>query len=578
MFPIAGIFRKGNDITEQWRNVYLCLADLYVVLAVLCVITFSARICTARIAGLPFRRSHVAFLLLLTLIVGCRTSGFHLLSDFEFWEKARSNRRLQIWVIIVPALASSSVFSILVFHVGVVLRTIYVAYEQVLHSSFGTPDRTRHRWWCRYWFICCGKAYSTPLCVVVFFNVVMWGLFFASSVLPHPSQANMVLWLFYLSVAIDVCIAGTYSVAALRLKQRLKVLGQMLEPRVQVPSAARTRQPSFCVEISSSEFVQSERTTSSTRERIEDIEEERHAAIFSGGRAAPLAPRTSSESSHSAVDTCLGFDVGGVSPPWSIGVLKSRDADVSVQSTISGTNPTNCTMYLSATHYTDDRRCQAGDVDAMCFGRVATWPSLLPRKDRFTCGSREGLSPADGDVHLSDALHGRSRGISELSLRRRKSLPWCFRYAGKDADRAASGRIEHSETFNSATTGFNASSIFEHTSFFATNESESHGDGCAALGDLGAVVSGLRLILILILTAAATFVIRGILVLDTLLTQEGIFLPQVFFIYITICEWAPYTTLLILYLVPGIRAACAYRAYRAWRRAGNRESFLETTY
>eukprot|EP00927_Polykrikos_kofoidii_P004307 TRINITY_DN11701_c0_g2_i1.p1 TRINITY_DN11701_c0_g2~~TRINITY_DN11701_c0_g2_i1.p1 ORF type:complete len:581 (+),score=63.06 TRINITY_DN11701_c0_g2_i1:198-1940(+) len=575
-FPCAEIFSANTVLDEKWKHVWWCVGDLYMILVVLCVVTLVTRVCAARIAGLPFRRSHVAFLLLLTVIVGVRILACQLFTDYTFLQLKR--KPILLGVVLAPSLASSSVFSMLVFHVGVVLRTIYVAYEQVLHpsirreSTLAVPHRPRPRRWCTYWFMCCGKARSTLEYGLVSFNVVMWSLFLAGCVRLFRTNDRSVFWLLCLSSSVDLCMGGAYFLAALRLRRRLKVLGRMLEPRDQISLAISSREPSVCREIPSGELVLPLITTSSTRERIEDEEEEQHAAGFHGGRAAPLAPKTSDESYHEAADGCIGFGARRVSPPWSSSVPESCDVVVSMPSTISATDSARHGKSLNATHYTSDRRSQAGDVDGMCLVRVSTWPSLLLRKDRSACGSLEGLPPVDEDVHLSDSFHVWSRGISELSLRRCKSLPWCFQYAGKDADRAALGCIEDSETFNAVTISLAARSrLNELTSFVSMHETVAYGDCRTALGDLGPVVSGLRLILIFVFASVVTFAIRGFLLVVVIVRFEGQFPPKYFFFHICICEWIPYATVLIMYLVPGLRAACS-------RRSSRGGSVLESTY
>eukprot|EP00927_Polykrikos_kofoidii_P079137 TRINITY_DN75931_c0_g1_i1.p1 TRINITY_DN75931_c0_g1~~TRINITY_DN75931_c0_g1_i1.p1 ORF type:complete len:577 (-),score=34.86 TRINITY_DN75931_c0_g1_i1:90-1820(-) len=556
----------------RYADVDWLLEVIYIALAVLCVVTLVTRV-WARTRGLPFSPTHVVFMVLLTIVTCMRALSFK--QHRKVYVLLDANMSMNV-ISLVPMLAYSTVFSMLIFHVHVVLRTIHLAYERVLESSTvltsPIPQRRRCRPSCRFWFMCCGKPHSTSAFGMLAINVVIWFAFFYSvAFVREQNQRTFLYCLFLPYIAVDICIAICAMITALVLRQRLGELGRLLEVRGDASALATMSRPASGVTSVAEPCLLS---IGAPRVRLRTEGEEGVTQIVGCDdmQAVPSAARTSCGFSSHGSDARTGSDVVQCCLHLDL-PCSCRPASVDELNSLSNSKPstTACTdrhLHLlgktpSATGCATSGRCQLGDADA-----VDSVPavSASPRdlwEDRL--GSSSLILASVRSCHLPSylvATFPTSVFTRELSQRRIMSMPWSFRYEREDTSRT--DLVDYCDSSGSVamTSCLQATPMHSMCDMISTEDR-------VALRTIRAVIVGLRAMFCMLFVCVVAFALRGIMLLHCMLRYSSKFPPPYFLLYMCICEVVPYTILLILYLVPGVLAA------GPWRRQG--ETMLEST-
>lgn len=154
-----GTSRKQCDQSD--RVVVDLIIVSYTAIVVLTIITFLVRLWTSRQRKLDFTISNWTVFLVIIVVAALRLLRPHKL--FFFNSKGELPGLL-------PVVLSMTVFTLLFYHVCLILRIIHMTYQPLLDNLNGRRDWCPWGWWCRM----CTLTFDALLVVLIFYGIVMW--------------------------------------------------------------------------------------------------------------------------------------------------------------------------------------------------------------------------------------------------------------------------------------------------------------------------------------------------------------------------------------------------------------------
>jgi len=250
----------AGELSEKMRRRFALEVDVlttaYSMLGAMCLVTLLIRCWAARRFGLPLRRGHVGFLLLMLALSSLRVGSFRWRPSPCVVEEGEG-KWLRNLLGSAPMMVSFSIFMVLIYNVIIVLHSVHLAYEPLLRgqSSFyeshaarppcslpqpsrrptllqGTLSRVRAcAPTCTFWIVMWGRPHSLAKGVVILLNVVMWAFYVCAYLHDFFNHFRTFLLLFYLpSIVISVTLGVCFIVSGVVLLKRLRYLRRLCPP------------------------------------------------------------------------------------------------------------------------------------------------------------------------------------------------------------------------------------------------------------------------------------------------------------------------------------------------------------
>eukprot|EP00929_Paragymnodinium_shiwhaense_P029829 TRINITY_DN17028_c0_g1_i1.p1 TRINITY_DN17028_c0_g1~~TRINITY_DN17028_c0_g1_i1.p1 ORF type:complete len:672 (-),score=109.33 TRINITY_DN17028_c0_g1_i1:264-2279(-) len=256
----------GTEPDKEYQLSAKILWPIYAVLLGFCCLALFVRWWAARSADLCFRRSHAAFLFLVMVMATMRIIDLtHQRCDEQKIVQQGKNLWFYNFVGTAPMICSFTLFTLLIYHLSLVLRTVHLTYEVAFKSTFepdsvwrhdssGTmpaPRRTAcHKFTClntfNYWFVMCGRPRSSLGFGLTILNVTIWLLYIGAFILDAWRGASSVDFeVFCYMIVIPSIIAGivlamAFMFSAVVLTLRLRELRRVMLMAAQMSFRSRT--------------------------------------------------------------------------------------------------------------------------------------------------------------------------------------------------------------------------------------------------------------------------------------------------------------------------------------------------
>mmetsp|Transcript_55065 Transcript_55065/g.128851 ORF Transcript_55065/g.128851 Transcript_55065/m.128851 type:complete len:609 (-) Transcript_55065:30-1856(-) len=506
---------------EYLRDVHM-LRYVYGLLMFLSIITIAVRAWAARYKGLSLECAHVCFLALVLILSSIRIVTFSptTTDGIDKMENMQKGHWVSNMLGTLPMVIIFTMYTLLNYHVAVVLRSIRITYAAAFDEAAGPENNlaSRPEMCVHFWFLHRGRPYNTFLVLVVVANLIMWGGFAGLMIFTavgladnsHDAAFLFTALLFVPSVAMSAILGVSFIVSGVLLARRLQDLRRLHRRVLAVPhswlrqsvdGAARSGQSLICAPVVHSGSSPDEKGCSGSF----DVMESQDVCLTSRHSSSALtSPKTGR---------------------FTDAVTRARSSS----------------QWSTASQGPIRTAPSALPGDAEPGGRlVKESPSPIPTRPSWRDGSGTPAEPsAAGTFHFRDG--GASIGLRHEII------------GGLSGSYMEVGSIRSSVPWQWLRTPDNSISP---TGDMIAAEGPSGFDAAVTPAHIEPVLIGVRRMLWVISVSICAFIFRALVIVVVAVWLDMQWPPWLFLIYMVVVEVSPSALLLVMYCLPGVPAKC----------------------